>query len=451
MRPTTLGFLVALAGAAAASGQSLLCPPAVTTTGACETFHYHVSMFRPDTRQFAEVYGANQFASQTACEHARDAAMKRNGAIVDYFHRVKNDDRFQADVFGTCHCDMTVERSSPNYLNEAQRAAQVRLAEEIRQRVRERLIDSGLTTDNELVRFADFTPPAPAVLGGPKLVPLPAAEPTIATVGIASDLKMTRVEPAAPTAANLDLPLVEIPIPGVAAGTPAGTVVDATAPTAAPPITPPTQVASQPVAAPPVTPTPSPAPPPAPAPIATVAPQAVVPAAKPAPDLPTQIVTADPPPPEPDAADVFISVETQRIQNVLAASNAITDESVKSKVLEACMQRVQLLSNLRSLIEGSGAKSRFAGAARSAHEEQARLALVAKLFGSDIPPHWAPKDATDVVVDLPSDAAMAEKTLSDASAAAEEKRHALYVLLAHTQPTEEQQLWLTSVIDSLLQ
>jgi hypothetical protein len=54
-----------------------------------------------------------------------------------------------------------------------------------------------------------------------------------------------------------------------------------------------------------------------------------------------------------DAAESFISYETERIQSVLKASSAISDESVKSKIFEACMQRIQLLSNLRVLIVGS--------------------------------------------------------------------------------------------------
>ena len=51
-----------------------------------------------------------------------------------------------------------------------------------------------------------------------------------------------------------------------------------------------------------------------------------------------------------EIAERFITYETQRIQNVLRASAGIAEESVKSKIFEACMQRIQLLSNLRLLI-----------------------------------------------------------------------------------------------------
>jgi hypothetical protein len=113
-----------------------------------------------------------------------------------------------------------------------------------------------------------------------------------------------------------------------------------------------------------------------------------------------------------------------------------------------------LLSNLRSLIAGSGARSRLAAAVREVKSEDDRLALVAKLFGSDMPKHWAPADARDVILDARPDAENdPEKVLRDAGGrwSASQKRRALYTLLARTQPTEEQQLWLGSVIDAFLQ
>ena len=117
------------------------------------------------------------------------------------------------------------------------------------------------------------------------------------------------------------------------------------------------------------------------------------------------------------------------------------------------MQRIQLLSNLRSLIQGSATKSRLAVAARNAKTEPERLGLVAKLFGSDVPSHWAPKDAADVVLDTHDVDSDPERLLRDSGGkfADAQKRHALYVILARTQPTEEQQLWLSTVIEVFLQ
>jgi len=154
-----------------------------------------------------------------------------------------------------------------------------------------------------------------------------------------------------------------------------------------------------------------------------------------------------------DTAEQFVSYETQRIQNVLKASAAIADEEVKSKIFETCMQRIQLLSNLRLLIEGSGMRGRLASAARSADSEDARLALMTKLFGDDVRKHWAPKDARDVVFDVESNiAADPDRVLRDSGGkyTPAQKRHALYLVLARTQPSEEQRLWLSAVVEEFL-
>jgi hypothetical protein len=138
---------------------------------------------------------------------------------------------------------------------------------------------------------------------------------------------------------------------------------------------------------------------------------------------------------------------------VLKASSAIGEEDVKAKVYEACMQRIQLLSNLRTLIQTAGAKSRLAGFARNAHSESERLAFVGKLFGDDMRSHWAPSDARDVILPSSIAEADAEGALRDATGKVtqQQKKHALYVFLARSQPTEEQQLWLSTVADALLQ
>ena len=133
---------------------------------------------------------------------------------------------------------------------------------------------------------------------------------------------------------------------------------------------------------------------------------------------------------------------------MLKVSASIGDESIKAQVLDACTQRIQLLSNLRSIIVGSGAKSRLVAAANGAKKESERLAVVAKLFGSDVPPHWAPKDAADVIFD--PGVTDAERVLRSEAASYQQKRHALYALLATSSPTEQQQLWLNSVIEALL-
>src|ERR1700682_2990788 len=117
-------FMLALAGALPAGAQTLVCPPSpAIASRSCEAFHYHVALYRPDTRAFAELYGINQFASQSACDRARDAAMKRNESVVAALR--PKDNQYQVDRFGPCHCDLSIDKSSPNYLTDLQRIGQV--------------------------------------------------------------------------------------------------------------------------------------------------------------------------------------------------------------------------------------------------------------------------------------------------------------------------------------
>jgi len=429
MRPFLAVMAIAFAGLSSALAQPLVCPPVAAVAGRpCETFHYHVLLFRPDTRELLEVYGINQFASMGACERARDAQFKRNMAVVE-FMRTQRRDWWQADKFGPCHCDMTIERASPNALTDAARAQQVHDAEEIRQRVRERLLDAKAPPDSEVVR--NLAPPLSTtpLIGGPKLVPLPPPAAVTTVSNSPDDLRITKaVDTTSPATTSLDLPLVEIPLPSI---TPPPEVIVPTPPPAPVP---------QAV-------TPAPAPKPAPGPeTPSPAPQ---PALTPVPTEQVAVIADEPEPPSPEeVADAFVRYESQRIQSVLKVSSSIGDESVKAQVLDACTQRIQLLSNLRSLIVGSGAKSRLVAATNMARKENEQLAVVEKLFGSDVPPHWAPKDAADVIFD--PGVTDAEQVLRDNRSSGQQKRHALYALLSTSSPTEQQQLWLNSVIEGLL-
>lgn len=411
---------IGLAASAAQGQQALVCPPASGAAGSkpCEMFHYHILAWRPDTRRLIELTGINRYSSQQACEAARESQLKRNLAVVDYFKRVRGDEKYEPDRFGPCHCDMTTEKTSAAVLTDLQRNTQVRTVEEVRLRVRERLLDSGVTSDSELVRGQLQPAPSLPLIGGPRLVPIAPAAASGSSTNAPDDLRPTKaVDNSRPSVAALDLPLVE---PG-------------------------TSVPTAPATTAPVTATPAPA----------AVPPAAVPVMVEAPSVEPVHQQPAPPPSEtqPDEAEGFISYETQRIQYVLKASGAISDESVKSRIFEACMQRIQLLSNLRILIEGSGVRSRLAAAARAAQSESERLALVSKIFGAGIAPQWAPKDAADVVLPPDSDAdAEPERVLRDNTGryGIDQKKRALYVMLARTQPTEEQQLWLVTVIDSFL-
>jgi hypothetical protein len=242
-------------------------------------------------------------------------------------------------------------------------------------------------------------PPSLPLLSAPKLVALPA--PVASTsIHSADDLESTRaVEAAKPVVVSLDMPLVDVVLaPQTAAEQPAEAAAE-----------------EEPAAG------------------TSAAAEPVVPAE--------------------EAADSFITYEIQRIQRVLQAASAISDGGVKSKIFEAVRERNQLLSNLRSLIEGSGVRSRLATAARAAQSESERVALAAKLFSDSITRAWAPKDAADVIIEPAADIdGEPERVLRDTAGrfTDQQKRRALYMLLARTQPTNEQQLWLITVADSFV-
>lgn len=420
--------LVVAAGTAAAQ-QGLVCA-AAPAGRPCDAFHFHVQMYRPDTKQFVDVTGGTPFATQAACERAREAHVAANKAVVEFFQVTKQQQQYAADRVGPCHCDMTADRSSPNYLPDAQREMQLRTAEEVRLRVRERLMDNKVTTDSPLIRGMYADPPVTPLLATPKMVPVPQAAP-VQPATSTDELRATRtIDTSKPAVAALDLPLAEI-------GAPAPAVAEA----------PPQETPATPVVVE------------TPAPISETVVE--VPAT---PQLEEQAPAPDPSAPAAaqnnessfsaeETAERFISYETQRITNVLKASSSISDEALKSKIFEACMQRIQLLSNLRLLIEGSGTRSRLANAARDAETEAERLALIGKLFGEEIKPHWAPQDAADVILEIEADIAAApERALRDTTGrfSADQKKRALYLVLAQTQPTEDQRLWLSTVVEGFL-
>lgn len=403
---------------AAAQQQPLVCPPAPAGRP-CDAFHYHVQMYRVDTKQFTEISAGTQFATQAACDRAREQQVAANAKVVEFFSGIKQ--QHPPDRFGPCHCDMTNDRSSAAYLADPQRKMQLRTAEEIRLRVRERLLDRNVPSGAEVIRGLYVVPQSTPMLATPKIVSPPRSAPAPILTAVEELQATTTVENTKTTVAALDLPLIDIggPPPPITESAPpsepaiAGTTVDA---------------------APPMEET-------------RVEPQPDVVEAPAEPATEEEVASAQ------ETAERFISYETQRIQNVLKASSAIADENVKSKIFEECMQRIQLLSNLRLLIEGSGMRSRLAMSARDAQTEADRLTLVSRLFGEAVKPHWAPRDAADVVFEIDRSIANApERALRDTTGrfSTDQKRQALYLVLAQTQPTEDQRLWLSTVVEGFL-
>lgn len=434
-----ISFLLAgtfAAAAVLAQPAPLSCPPVAGRP--CDAYHFHIQLYRPDTRQFVEVYGVNQFATQGACDRARELHIATNSKVVDYLRAIKSN--YEADRVGPCHCDMTGDKASPNYLTPEQRTGQLRAMEEIRLRVRERLLDNKLTGDSEIVRALWSEPPLTPQLGAPKLTRLPRTAPAPVLTAV-EELRATKtIDTTKPVPAAMELPLIDIAAAMAAAAAPAApaAINELPAPSIA-------------EAAPNV---PASATPPAMPPVEEVvvdAPQAAV-----EPAVESEIASTVP---EVDVlsaeetAERFISYETDRILNIIRAAAAITDDEVKPKITDAATQRIQLLSNLRLLIEGSGMRSRLAAAARDAETEGDRLALVGRLFGESIEPHWAPRDAADVIFEVePAIAADPERALRDTTGrvSVDQKKRALYLMLAKTQPTQDQLLWLTTIVEEFL-
>jgi hypothetical protein len=425
MRLRHLGLLLATPFAAfTISAQQPLVCSAAPVGRPCDAYHFHVQLYRPDSKQFVEVSGVNQFATQTACDRARDLHIATNANAVEYLRGIRK--QYEADRVGPCHCDMTSDEAAADFLSDAERTAQLRVREEVRLRLRERLLDEKLTSDSEIVRGLWSEPAATPQLNAPKFATMPqSAVQTVLTAP--EDLKPTKtLDTAKPVVAALDLPLIDLAAPAPEPP-PATLPLDAEAATASLP---------------------------------EPAPEEIVVDAPVAPELHDTDAAIESTVPEHDpqsaqeTAERFVEYEKQRIQNILRASASITDEEIKSKIFDACMQRIQLLSNVRLLIEGSGMRSRLATAARDAVDERDRIALIRRLFGDDVAPHWAPREAADVIFEVdPAVAAEPERMLRDITGdvSAAQKKRALYLVLTQSHPSEDQLLWLSGLVDEFLQ
>ena len=436
-------------------GQLLVCPPSTATSGKpCDVFHYHVQFYEPETKGFTTLYGINQYSSMAACDRARDARVKQNAAVVDYIKRIKAQP-YEADRIGPCHCDMTLQTTSATFLSEAQRLVQKRTAEDVRRRVRDKLLDEDASADSELITGLTIVTQVNPMLAGPRLTQLPAPV-SIAVENRAADLRMPKAtQTSMPAAAAIDLPLADIPLgeagAAAAASTPAPAPRPAEAATAKKPAPAsgeaPVNLTAVEVAIPAESAVETP-------PATERVPAAVVPKPEaeegaPAPAAPDDqsMVSAE------DAADVFIRYEIQRIQNVMHAIPDPPDETGE-KVIDACRLRSQVLTNLKYLIIGSGARSAIAAAARRTADEASRLDLVKRLFGEGIAAHWVPRVTTDVLIAAdPAIDENPERVLRDSSGqhTPEQKRRALYAVLTRETITEDQQLWLITAVEQFLQ
>src|SRR5687768_6693538 len=92
-----------LAGSAAAAETDLVCP-ALPDGKTCSQFHYHVDLYRPDSKTRFVISANRGFATPAACEQAREAHIRRNIAVVDHFTLLKVE-QHEPDRVGPCHCD----------------------------------------------------------------------------------------------------------------------------------------------------------------------------------------------------------------------------------------------------------------------------------------------------------------------------------------------------------
>jgi hypothetical protein len=172
----------------------------------------------------------------------------------------------------------------------------------------------------------------------------------------------------------------------------------------------------------------------------------------------TAIVADDSPGEEPDegsgATDAFIAHEFLRLDEIGKAVIVVNDEALRTTIIDATIDRTQLLTNLRSIAEQAGPTSRLSTIMAAAKDEPSRIALATKLFGPTMQTHWAPADAKNAIVEFPPD------IVNDATAVLRDpadrytdaqRRLALYYLLAKNPSlVANQQLWIAEIIDGFL-
>src|SRR5688500_13952639 len=106
-------FASFVSGSVAIGQTSLVCPPSSSTEAVgCDAYHYHVQLYRPDARGFVVANAPPRFASQAVCEKVGEAHVARHAAVVQYFKKTKNQQQYEADRFGPCHCDLTSEKTN---------------------------------------------------------------------------------------------------------------------------------------------------------------------------------------------------------------------------------------------------------------------------------------------------------------------------------------------------
>lgn len=155
-----------------------------------------------------------------------------------------------------------------------------------------------------------------------------------------------------------------------------------------------------------------------------------------------------------DAASEFVNAEIAEVQTHLPTVLDMGEGTEKERLLELIQQRVQLLSNLSRLVQTAGSTSALATGIASAETATERSEMIGRIFGDEVRTHWAPAEATDLLIDIP------ESVTTDPVAVLrdpgerfdlETRQLALYVFLMRTGAlTENQEIWLSGLIESIL-
>lgn len=141
---------VAVAAVCSDAAAQLTC----STSGSdqCDALHYHVNVWDHEAKQYVELYGHNTFSTLEACEAARKTEADLNAAALLHLQRNAPRVKLSPGKFGACHCDMTDQKSHPNFLDETRRIAMKRRERELELAMVELLVDNKATMDNEMIR-----------------------------------------------------------------------------------------------------------------------------------------------------------------------------------------------------------------------------------------------------------------------------------------------------------
>lgn len=412
-----VALAVILAPLGGAQNLALICPTGSSAAGGgCRMHHYHVQMWLPDTNGFQEIFGQNSFASLSACEKAREIEKGRNQAAIGALLTADKDAKVLTDRYGPCHCDMTLDRSNPNFLTDELRDQKRRAAAEVLLKMRDRLLSAKVSSGSDTIR-ALWTSPIDyrSPITESRLTPLPKGGTPETPRYLLADLKDTQISSSLQQSAPaVDLTLVDVPgTMDAGSSEPAGSSGTGSSRSHGAPSSTEISVRSRPE---------------------------------------ETAVESGETHEDDGTTSRFIAYETARIQEVLRAGGTIEDDRIKSKVFEASMQRLQLLSNLRSVIDSGGSRSRLATLARAAKGPDGQLRFVERVFGSEILSHWAPQDAKDIVLpprpEVDSDPIAVLRDVTGRFSQAQ-RRYALYILLARSQElSEAQKSWLAELIDA---